>query len=189
MPNLPFQRPVSLKPKLARAAMNLAAVRPGDRIVDPFVGTGALLLEGVLLGALVSGIDRDAEMVRGTARNFEHLGVAADRLVVGDAAEAASGFEVGSVRAIVTDPPYGRASGSGGEDVGSLVARVLSAWAERIAPGGRILLITPGGSDPLGPPWVRRICVRDRVHRSLSREFRLYERAGPEGPARAVSSR
>ncbi|HXQ48273.1 MAG TPA: hypothetical protein VN842_00630, partial [Thermoplasmata archaeon] len=56
---LPFRRPVGLDPRLARAAANLARVRPGDRVVDPFVGTGALLAEAALLGARIVGIDRD----------------------------------------------------------------------------------------------------------------------------------
>jgi tRNA (guanine10-N2)-dimethyltransferase len=182
MPSLPYQRPVSLRPKLARAAMNLGAVRPGDLVVDPFVGTGALLLEAALLGARVCGVDRDPEMVKGSIRNLAHLGLVADRLLAADAAEAADGFEPGTVQAVVTDPPYGRASGTGGEDPEELVGRALTAWSSRIAPGGRIVLVTPGGGDPLGDPWKRTVSVPDRVHRSLTREFRVYERRsdGPE---------
>src|SRR5271170_4052478 len=42
---LPFRRPIGLAPRLARAAANLARIAPGDRVVDPFLGTGALLAE------------------------------------------------------------------------------------------------------------------------------------------------
>ncbi len=182
MPRLPFQRPVSLPPRLARAAANLARIHPGDVVVDPFVGTGALLLEAALLGADVSGIDRDAEMVRGTIQNLAHFGIQAERLLVEDAAKAADRFDPGSVQAIVTDPPYGRASGTAGEAPGALVGRVLSAWADRIAPGGRIVVVVPGGPSPLGEPWQLSLSVPDRVHRSLTREFRVYVRgAPPEG--------
>lgn len=176
MPNLPFQRPVSLRPRLARVAANLAVIRPGDLVVDPFVGTGALLAEAALLGARVVGIDRDARMVAGSIRNLSHLGAPAERFLAMDAAQAAGRFAEGAVQAILTDPPYGRASGSAGEDPAGLVRRVLSAWADRIAAGGRIALVTPGGPDPLGPPWARCVSVPDRVHRSLTREFRVYRR-------------
>ncbi len=186
MPTLPYRRPVSLLPKLARAAVNLARVRPGQLVVDPFVGTGALLAEAAAIGAKVAGIDRDAEMVRGAARNLEHLGLDAERLLTRDAGEASGAFDEHSVDAIVTDPPYGRASASGGEVPAELVRRVLSAWANRVRPGGRIVVVLPGGADPAPPGWVRTVSLPDRVHRSLTREFRVYER----GPATVpVSSR
>ena len=177
MPQLPFQRPVSLAPRLARAAANLARVRPGDPVLDPFVGTGALLAEAGLLGGRLFGIDRDPTMVRGALRNFEHLRVAPEELVVGDAGEVQIGDAVGAFAAVLTDPPYGRASGTGGEEAGGVVARVLPRWAERVAPGGRVVVVLPGGPDPLPPPWRRVVSVPVRVHRSLTREFRVYERA------------
>lgn len=176
MPKMPFQRPVSLAPPLARAAANLAAVRPGDRVVDPFLGTGALLLEAGLLGARVSGVDRSDAMVRGALRNLAAFGVEPERLAVADAAEAFDPPGGGAWDAVLTDPPYGRASGSAGEPPADLVARVLPRWAERVRPGGRLVVILPGGPDPVGPPWKLATRVADRVHRSLTREFRVYER-------------
>ncbi len=176
MPMLPFRRPVSLPPKLGRVAVNLAAVRPGDRVVDPFVGTGALLLEAALIGAHVSGVDRDPEMVKGAVRNFTHLALEFDRLTVGDAAEATGRADGAAFDAVVTDPPYGRSSGSGGEPPTELVQRVLPRWAALVRPGGRVVVVLPGGPDPLERPWRMTVRVADRVHRSLTREFRVYER-------------
>ena len=178
MPRLPFQRPVSLPPKLARAAVNLAGIGPGSRVADPFLGTGALLLEAGLLGARLFGADRDATMVRGAIRNLAAFGLHAERLVVADAEAAPAARPWPEVDAIVTDPPYGRASSSGGESPEALLHRTLPAWAEGVRPGGRIVLVVPGGEDPLPPPWQRRVCVPHRVHRSLTREFRVYRRAG-----------
>lgn len=177
MPNLPFQRPVSLPPRLGRVAVNLARVGAGGRIVDPFVGTGALLLEAALLGIRVSGVDRDPLMIRGALRNFASSGVSADALRVADAAESFRPVPGGLWDAVVTDPPYGRASGSGGEAPARLLARVLPRWADLVRPDGRIVVIVPGGDDPVDPPWKRELVVRDRVHRSLTREFRVYRRS------------
>lgn len=179
MPRLPFRRPVSLPPKLGRVAVNLAAVRPGDRVADPFLGTGALALEAGILGARVTGVDQDESMVKGALQNFAHLGLQFEGLRVGDAEREASNVE-GPFDALVTDPPYGRSSGSGGEAPTTLVARVLPAWAERVRPDGRIVVVLPGGPDPLGPPWRRAESVADRVHRSLTREFRVYARGPPQ---------
>jgi putative methyltransferase (TIGR01177 family) len=185
MPQLPFQRPVSLPPRLARAAANLARIRPGDRVIDPFLGTGALLGEAGLLGARVYGIDRDAAMVRGAIRNFEYLGVGPEELRVGDAGTVDFTAAGEAFDAVLTDPPYGRSSSTGGEAAADLVRRVLPRWAERVRPGGRVVLVTPQGAAPLPAPWEVRVAVPVRVHRSLTREFRAYERSEPDrGTAR-----
>ncbi|HTP53784.1 MAG TPA: DNA methyltransferase [Thermoplasmata archaeon] len=178
MPLLPFQRPVSLPPRLARAAANLTGLRPGDRVVDPFLGTGALLAEAALLGATVYGIDRDPEMVRGALRNFAHLGVEAARITEGDSGTVDLDGPDLRFDALLTDPPYGRSSYAGGERPAEVVARVLPRWAERVRDGGRVVVVSPEGSPVLPDPWAVRNAVSVRVHRSLTREFRVYERAG-----------
>lgn len=177
MPLLPFQRPVSLPPRLARAAVNVAAIRAGETVVDPFVGTGAMLAEAALLGARAFGVDADAAMIRGTLRNFEHFGLAPEALVGGDARSAE--FPSGPERfdAIVTDPPYGRSSAVVGGSPSEVVAAALARWAGRLRPGGRVMVVGPGGADPLGPPWRESWRAEVRVHRSLTRVFRLYRRA------------
>lgn len=180
--HLPFRRPVGLDPRLARAAANLARIRPGDRVIDPFVGTGALLAEAGLLGARLYGIDIEPTMIRGALQNLAHLGVHAEELTVGDAGDL--GTEVGNaepVDALLTDPPYGRASATGEEGGAALMARVLPRWARRVREGGRVVVIVPGGPDPLPPPWRRIHSIPVRVHRSLTREFRVYERAPTAG--------
>jgi putative methyltransferase (TIGR01177 family) len=184
MPTLPFQRPVALPPRLARAAANLARIRPGDRVLDPFVGTGALLAEAGLLGGRLYGIDRDAEMVRGALRNLAHLGLAAEELIVGDAGEAAFETSEPVWDAILTDPPYGRASSTGGEGSGAVIDRVLPRWAAKVRPGGRLVVIVPAPVNGPGDDWKMVVSVPVRVHRSLTREFRVYERA-PSATSRA----
>ncbi len=178
MPQYPFQRPVSLDPRLARAAVNLARIRPQDRVLDPFVGTGSLLIEAALLGARVSGVDREADMIRGALQNFAHVGLVPESMIVGDSATVGASVPGARWDAMVTDPPYGRASGTQGEPVAELLARTLPVWAEHIHPGGRIVLVTAGGPDPISDPWSRVMSIPDRVHRSLTREFRVYERRG-----------
>lgn len=177
MPKLPFRRPVSLPPKLGRVAANLARIRPGDRVVDPFVGTGALLAEALSLGARGSGADREVAMVRGCAVNLAHLGLAPELLRVADASEAFEPPGGGRWDALVTDPPYGRSSGSGGEPPEALLARTLPSWTDRIRPGGFLSLVVPLGTafEP-GPGFEPVDRVPDRVHRSLTREFRSYRR-------------
>lgn len=176
MPLLPFRRPVSLPPRLARAAVNLARVTPNDRVLDPFLGTGALLAEAGLLGGRLYGIDRDPAMVRGALQNFTYLGVAAEELVVGDAREVDFSDNECRFSAIVTDSPYGRSSSTGGAATSELIADVMERWSERLRPDGRLLVVAPSGGAPHRFPGAPRFRIAVRVHRSLTREFCLYER-------------
>jgi putative methyltransferase (TIGR01177 family) len=177
MPRLPFRRPVSLPPRLARAAANLASIRPGERVLDPFLGTGALLAEAALLGARVYGLDADPAMVRGALRNFAHLGVRAEAFVEGDSRVVEFPGGKRTFDAILTDPPYGRASASVGAEPSRLVPEVLSRWQGSVRPAGRIVVLSPGGPALMAEPWVEDCRVPVRVHRSLTREFRRYRRA------------
>jgi len=177
MPLLPFRRPVSLPPKLARAAANLARIVPGERVLDPFLGTGALLAEAGLLGGRLYGVDRDPAMVRGALQNLAYLGVSAEELAVGDARTVDFGDARRTFSAIVTDPPYGRSASTGGVETAELVSEVVQRWSERLAPEGRIVLIVPSGGPPPSVPGVLRFRVPVRVHRSLTREFCLFERS------------
>jgi tRNA (guanine10-N2)-dimethyltransferase len=176
MPRLPFQRPVSLPPRLARVLVNLAHVGPGDRVVDPFVGTGSLLLEAALIGARTVGIDASASMIRGALNNFSHLGQTPETLRQADAAIAAEEFGPGSFDALVTDPPYGRASGTGGEAPEHLWSRSLLAWTDRVRAGGRLGIIVPTGVEVPNLDARLELAIPQRVHRSLTREFRVYVR-------------
>lgn len=178
MPKLPFQRPVSLVPRLGRVAVNLASVARGDRVADPFCGTGSLLVESALLGATVVGIDRDPAMIRGAHRNLSHLGLPVEQLIGDDAADAAARFEPGTFDALVTDPPYGRASTSFGEAPADLLPRVLRAWSDRLSDGARIVVVGPDDPGPFDSRWHETGHWPDRVHRSLTRVFRRYERIG-----------
>jgi tRNA (guanine10-N2)-dimethyltransferase len=180
---LPFQRPVTLDPRLARALVNLAQVGPGDHVVDPFVGTGALLLEAAMLGAETVGIDANATMIRGALDNFAHLGRTPGVLRQADAAEAAVEFPAESFDALVTDPPYGRASGTRGERPERLWGRVLSAWTSRVRAGGRIAVVVPTGMPVPQLDARLELVIPQRVHLSLTREFRVYLRE--PGPVRS----
>ncbi len=181
---LPFQRPVGLAPRLARAAANLARAGPGRSVLDPFLGTGALLAEAGLLGGRIFGIDRDAAMVRGALQNFAFLGVEAAGLAIGDAAEVEPPGTPPRFDALLSDPPYGRASSTRGELAAALLARVLPRWIARLRPDGVAVLVVPAGSGPELTGCRLEASVEVRVHRSLTREFRLYRR-GPDGEAAA----
>lgn len=63
-----------LPPKLARIMINLAGIRPGETIWDPFCGSGVILMEALLLGYNVIGSDILGEAVASSENNIKWLG-------------------------------------------------------------------------------------------------------------------
>jgi len=101
--------------------------------------------------------------------------VVAEELIVGDAREVEFADRESRFSAIVTDTPYGRSSSTGKTTAKELVEEVTARWAERSTPDGRLLAILPAGDEPAEVPGTLRYRIPVRVHRSLTREFRLYE--------------
>lgn len=62
-----------LPPKLAQTMLNLAQIAPGDRVLDPFCGTGVVLQEAALMFAGIYGTDVSERMVRFTRDNLNWL--------------------------------------------------------------------------------------------------------------------
>ena len=62
-----------LPPKLAQTMLNLAQVQPGNRVLDPFCGTGVVLQEAALMGAHAYGTDISEKMVDYSRHNSQWL--------------------------------------------------------------------------------------------------------------------
>ena len=63
----------STSPKLCRTLLNLAGARTGDTVLDPFCGSGTLLMEAALLGMKCIGVDIDGNAVNGAKQNLKWL--------------------------------------------------------------------------------------------------------------------
>src|SRR5213592_5148051 len=174
--NRPFSLPISLHPKFARALVNLARVPMAGTVLDPFCGTGGVLLEAAAVGLRGVGIDRERSMVMGTRTSLRSSGDAPD-LAIADAGRLP--LRRGSVHGIATDPPYGRAASTRGEAIDRLYARAFNAFAEVLPRGGHLSIVLPSEK------WIERgsgsfelvEAHALRVHRSLVRHFCVFVRA------------
>jgi tRNA (guanine10-N2)-dimethyltransferase len=172
---LPFSSPISIHPRLARTLINLTAKSRDCRILDPFCGTGTLLIEAALMGMDVHGSDLSEKMIEGSLANLAKLGQRAKlkQLDIGDISKFGTRFD-----AIVTDPPYGRSSSTNKEPIQRLYSRALSSFSENLEKGGRVGIIVPD-LDALDIPCsfktVRQTSFR--AHRSLVRNFVILEKS------------
>lgn len=113
----PFFYPGSMSPKLARCMVNLSRVKKGDLVLDPFCGTGGILIEAGLIGCKVVGSDIYWKMKNGTDINLEYSGINDYKTFNLDVRELKMYEKVDSV---VTDPPYGISTSTGdieGDDI------------------------------------------------------------------------
>ncbi len=97
--------PVSLHPKLARAIVNLTGIRKGV-ILDPFCGTGGLLIEAALMGLKAEGYDISNEKLKNSAENLAFLKIKNAKIKKQDATSFNKKFNY-----IATDLPYGKSTG------------------------------------------------------------------------------
>lgn len=174
--NCPFFKPVTLHPKLSRAMVNLTEVSEGRTLLDPFCGTGSIVMEAASVGAKALGSDLSEEMVEGAGENLRHFRLEGElrHCDVGDIPR-----EFDSVDVVATDPPYGRSSGSMGEDIGLLLRRAFKAFHEVLPRGGRVAICLPAKEYiELGSKSFRLLEYHSlRVHRSLVRYFSVFEKA------------
>ena len=59
--------------RLSKILLNLSRATRGKNVLDPFCGTGSILMEGLLLGCNVVGVDHDKEMVASSKQNTSWL--------------------------------------------------------------------------------------------------------------------
>ena len=103
-----YSSPISMDPVLARVLVNLSETPAGEIILDPFCGTGGILIEAGLCGIMPKGLDIQEEMVEGSKENLNNYGVINFDIKEGDISEANELFD--EYNAVISDLPYGKAS-------------------------------------------------------------------------------
>jgi len=169
--NRPFTHPISLHPKLARALVNLTGIKPAQTLLDPFCGTGGILLEAGLIGCKVLGGDIDKRMVDGSILNLEHfklLKLDIRNIDISDWSE--------QVDAIATDPPYGRSASTGKEEIESLYKRAFELGQSILKPGGKLAIVLPDERHVEYSSLELMEIHPVRVHKSLTRYFCVFKK-------------
>ncbi len=138
----PAFHPTSLKPKLARLLINLSRAQKGKILLDPFCGTGSVLIEASIMECEAIGIDIDAKMISGSQTNLRFYKQKA-KLVQGNALELTKHFKKNSIDAIATDPPYGRSTFVGAKSLILLYKGFFSSAHKILKPKKYLSLLYP----------------------------------------------
>jgi precorrin-6B methylase 2 len=131
--------PWSTKPVVAEVMIRLAKVGTEHHLLDPFCGTGTILLAAhpFAYGRLV-GSDRDEKAIELARGNLSRAGVRAE-LSVGPAEKLA--VATGSIDRVVSNLPFGKLVGSHGDNA-KLYPAMLKEIARVLRPDGRAVLLT-----------------------------------------------
>ncbi len=166
----PFFSPISLHPKYARALINMAAVKRGQTVLDPFCGTGGIVIEAAEMGMKAVASDFDEDMIIGCQENLDFYGLKMhdfDVLDIGDIAERFPDMD-----AICTDPPYGRSTKTGGEKIEEIYRRAGEVVPKCMKKGHKAGIILP---HPLQIEGMELECMfLQRVHGSLTRHYHIF---------------
>lgn len=172
----PFFHPSAMPAKLARCMVNLARPRAGDLVLDPFCGTGSMLIEAAFIDCRVLGLDVQRRMARGTLRNLVYFKIKPEGVVTADARR----LPITKVDCIVTDPPYGISSTTLKRNMKQIVEELLTSVYTLLSCGRRICMAAPKTvkivqiGSALGYKHLESHFVY--VHRSLTREVVVFEK-------------
>jgi len=118
----PYAPSAAMDSLLSRALVNLSHLLPSEIFLDPFCGTGSLLIEAAFMGLKTFGSDINPQHVRASRMLLEYYNVQAT-VRIADARDLP--FEDNFIDGIATDPPYGLSSSTYGEPLYRLYEKFL----------------------------------------------------------------
>lgn len=161
-----FFHPGVMMPRMARTLINLTCAQANDIMLDPFCGTGGILIEGEMLGLRVMGSDFDPMMISGSRQN-----VSTPDLMLADATHLPFGNH--SIDAVVSDFPYGQSVCIKKTDtMGNLYADTLDEILRVLKTGRRAVVVTHKDISGIVVPHMTILQQHEqRVHKSLTRRI------------------
>ena len=172
----PFFSPISLHPKLAKALVNLSEVSRDGILLDPFCGTGGILLEAGIIGVNVIGSDIENKMIDGCKKTLDHYNIKNYDLYCSDIGKIDQ--FVKNVDSVVTDLPYGKSTTTKGEDMDQLYQRTFQMINKVLKKGSKAVIGLPNKQSIYqGQKYLTLLETHEiKVHRSLTRYFSVFEK-------------
>lgn len=174
--NRPFFSPISLHPKIARALVNLTSVKKDEILLDPFCGTGGIIIEAGLMGIRVIGSDIEEKMIEGCKKTLDFYDIKNNKLYCSDISKIQDYID--KVDAIATDLPYGKSTTTKGEKMDHLYNRAFESMSKMLKQEGKAVIgLSKKKFIPLAENYLSLIEMHDiKVHRSLTRYFVVFQK-------------
>ena len=172
----PYFHPSAMPSKLARCMVNLARTKPSEFVLDPFCGTGSIMIEASFIGCKVLGFDVQRHMAKGTRRNLKHFGIEEEGVIVADSRRT----PLVRVDRVVSDPPYGKSATTMKSTTKQLVKGMFDSVRGLLSIGQLICIASPKTlgisrvGEELGYKHVESHFAY--VHGTLTREIAVFER-------------
>jgi tRNA (guanine10-N2)-dimethyltransferase len=172
----PFFHPSAMPAKLARCMVNLTKTKAGELVLDPFCGTGSMIIEAALIGCRVLGLDIQRRMARGCRKNLAYFNIKPESVIVADARNP----PITKIDCMITDPPYGRSTTTLKRTTKQIVEEVLMAVYDMLNNKRRVCMAAPKtlnvGSIATALGYKHLDSHFVYVHRSLTREIAVFEK-------------
>jgi tRNA (guanine10-N2)-dimethyltransferase len=167
----PFFLPGVLMPRISRAVVNLTRIRAGW-VLDPFAGTGGILVEAGLIShdIHVVGCDIQKKMALGARKNLQFYGTNYD-VIRQDS--LCMGIRDDTVDAIVTDFPYGQSTPIAAASPADFYRGALAEMYRVLKPGKWAVIVSKEPTEKLltDVGFTVTETHRQRIHRSLTRQI------------------
>ncbi len=167
-----YFHPGVIMPLLARAIVNLTRVKPGESLLDPFCGTGGVLLECRILGVDAVGSDYDIEMLTGCRQNIPD-----GLLLKADATNMPYLDE--TFHAVAADLPYGQSTSIGADSLEALYRGSFAEIYRVLQHGGRAVIVTHKDIRHILPDFDFELegYFEQYVHKSLTRKIHVLKKS------------
>jgi tRNA (guanine10-N2)-dimethyltransferase len=171
----PYFSPISLHPKIARVMVNLSSLKKNEVLLDPFCGTGGILIEAGLIGAKIIGSDIENKMIEGCKKNLEFYKINNYKLFCSDIGEIRN--NINKVDAVVTDLPYGKSTTTKGEEMENLYNRAFKNISDMLKEDGKAVIgLSNKHFINFGEEYLTHVETHKfKAHRSLTRYFVVYK--------------
>lgn len=184
----PFFYPGVLMPRFARAISNISGAGPGKNVLDPFCGTGGILIEAGLTGAKVIGSDAQQKIINGADLNLKSYDLNTGKLIkqggkgidyvlmTADACKLPIKSE--TIDAIITDPPYGRSASIKADSLHELYVLSFKEMYRVLKPGKKAVVVSEISVEEFAQASGFKVenVWKQRVHKSLTRTITLMKK-------------
>jgi tRNA (guanine10-N2)-dimethyltransferase len=169
-----FFHPGVMMPRMARTLVNLSCAGRGDCLLDPFCGTGGILIEAHALGIRAIGSDADPMMIAGSRGNIRE-----STLFLSDS--TCLPIRTSRIDAVVTDFPYGQSVCIRKNDtMEQLYNTTLSEITRTLKAGCRAVVVTHRDIAGIAAEHLDIIQRHSqRVHKSLTRQILVLRKESP----------